>query len=75
MCRNIKRLRREDPPVTRAEFEEAALNLVRKLSGHREPSAANRAVFAKAVAEVTEYSIALLANLKVKGGTKPCVET
>ena len=74
MCRNIKHLRRDDPPVTRGEFEEAALNLVRKLSGHRAPAAPNRAAFDKAVAEITAYSIALLANLQVKGGVKPCVE-
>ena len=75
MCRNIKRLRRDDPPVTRAEFEEAARNLVRKLSGFREPSAENHDVFEEAVAEITAESHDLLKHLKFKGGVSPCVET
>ena len=75
MCRNIKRLRREKPPVTRAEFHEASLNLVRKLSGYRHPSAANKDAFELAVAELTEQSVALLAKLNIKGGVNACVET
>lgn len=75
MCRNIKRLRRAEPPVSRAEFEEAARNLVRKLSGYREPSAANAEVFERAVAEVTASSIELFERLKMKGGIEPCVAT
>jgi hypothetical protein len=75
MCRNIKRLRRDDPPVTRAEFEEAARNLVRKLSGFREPSPKNRDVFEQAVADITAHSIELFERLRFKGGVTPCVET
>lgn len=75
MCRNIKRLRRESPPVTEAEFEEAARNLVRKLSGFREPSALNREIFERAVAEITAHSHELFTKLKFKGGIDPCVET
>jgi hypothetical protein len=61
--------------VTRAEFHEASLNLVRKLSGYRHPSAANKAAFERAVEELTEQSMKLLANLKIKGGVTACVET
>lgn len=68
MCRNIKRLRRADPPVTRAEFEEAARNLVRKLSGFREPSSVNQDVFETAVAEVTAQAMELFDNLQVGRG-------
>jgi hypothetical protein len=75
MCRNIKRLRRADPPVGRAEFEEAARHLVRKLSGYREPAASNREVFEAAVAEITDESRDLLKRLKFKGGVVACVET
>ncbi len=66
MCRNIKRLRRDDPPVTRSEFEEAARNLVRKLSGFREPSHENHDVFEKAVAEITAESQDLLRRIHVR---------
>lgn len=75
MCRNIKRLRREAPPVSRAELEEAALNLVRKLRGYREPSAANRDVFERAVQEITDETMTLFKSLRFKGGVTPCVET
>lgn len=75
MCRNIKRLRRESPPITKAEFEEAARNLVRKLSGYREPSAINHDVFERAVADITKQSQDLFRQLKFKGGVEPSVAT
>lgn len=74
MCRNIKRLRRDDPPVTKAEIEEAALNLVRKLSGFRAPSDKNRVAFATAVQEITNHAAELLQNLPAKK-RKKCAET
>jgi hypothetical protein len=42
MCRNIKQLRNPAQPPTEAEIEAAALQFVRKVSGHRKPSASTR---------------------------------
>ena len=67
MCRNIKQLRRPESPTTYEELEEAALQYVRKVSGYREPSKANRAVFDRAVEEVAQATRVLLADLIVKG--------
>jgi hypothetical protein len=66
MCRNIKRLRRDDPPVTRADFEEAARNFVRKLSGYPKPSAANRDVCDAATRAIAEHALRLFARLGVE---------
>ena len=52
MCRNIKTLSNFAPPATDAEILAAALQLVRKVSGTRTPSAANAAAFDDAVASV-----------------------
>lgn len=52
MCRNIKRLRQPDRAPTDHELHDAALQFVRKISGYREPSRANRAAFDTAVADV-----------------------
>jgi hypothetical protein len=38
MCRSIKRLRTYDEPATLLEFDEAALQFVRKISGFRKPA-------------------------------------
>src|SRR5688572_5167628 len=53
MCRNIKLLHHFEPPATEAEIRDSALQYVRKLSGMREPSRANRVAFARAVDEIT----------------------
>lgn len=42
MCRNIKPLFNLDPPADDVEIREAALQYVRKVSGYRTPSAADR---------------------------------
>ncbi len=63
MCRSIKQLRRPDEPPTPAELEAAALQFVRKVSGYRAPSRANKAAFDAAVAEVTAATVRLLAQL------------
>lgn len=63
MCRSIKTLRGQDP--TQEEIEAAALQFVRKISGYRVPSRANREVFDRAVSEVTEASNRLLEELLV----------
>ena len=66
MCRNIKRLRRDDAPPEDAELEAAALQFVRKISGYRAPSRANQAVFDRAVTEVAAASRRLFEDLVVK---------
>ena len=51
MCRNIQTLYNFEPPATDEEVHAAALQYVRKISGHS-PSQANEAVFLRAVDEV-----------------------
>lgn len=63
MCRNIRRLHNYEPPATESEIHDAALQYVRKLSGTARPSAANRAAFDRAVAEVAAATTALLDSL------------
>ena len=63
MCRSIKTLRRTGEPASHDEIEAAALQFVRKISGYRSPSRANRAAFDAAVAEVTDSSSRLLSSL------------
>lgn len=60
MCRNIRRLRERDVRATDAEIEDAALQFVRKISGFRAPSEANRDAFDAAVREVAASSQRLL---------------
>jgi hypothetical protein len=63
MCRSIKTLRGMQPPATDADVQAAALQFVRKLSGYRQPSAANRRAFDEAVAEVAAAAARLLDGL------------
>ena len=63
MCRSIKQLRRPDEPPTTEEFEAAALQFVRKISGYRKPSKANEAAFNQAVDAVAAASRQLFENL------------
>jgi hypothetical protein len=60
MCRSIKTLRQLDVVATDDEVEAAALQYVRKVSGYRAPSPANREAFHAAVHEVAEASRRLL---------------
>ena len=62
MCRSIKTLRVPDP-VSDDEVRAAALQFVRKVSGFRVPSAANRDAFDAAVDEVTASTRELLDKL------------
>lgn len=64
MCRSIKTLRGEE--YDRTDLDAAALQFVRKISGYRQPSKANREVFDRAVAEIAGSAGRLLAGLTVR---------
>jgi hypothetical protein len=64
MCRNIKKLRLPDRPPTDAELHDAALQYVRKISGFREPSRANRPAFDRAVIGVATVARTLFDELR-----------
>jgi hypothetical protein len=66
MCRNIKPLFNQDPPVTEEEVRDAALQFVRKVSGFRTPSQRNEEAFLAAVDTITAASLALLSSLETK---------
>jgi hypothetical protein len=63
MCRNIRVLHNFEPPTTRDEVHEAALQYVRKVSGMQRPSRANEAAFERAVAAVATATERLLDEL------------
>ena len=63
MCRNIRTLYNFEPPATREEVHDAALQYVRKISGFTSPSQANAAAFERAVEAVTAASARLLDEL------------
>jgi hypothetical protein len=63
MCRSIKTLRSNEVVVTEPEIRAAALQYVRKISGFRQPSNANSAVFEAAVDRITLASKELLEGL------------
>src|SRR5688572_3867217 len=63
MCRNIRTLHNFEPPATREEAHDAALQYVRKISGSTKPSKANQEAFDRAVAAVTEVTERLLDEL------------
>jgi hypothetical protein len=64
MCRSIKTLRGA-PAVSEDDVQAAALQFVRKISGYRAPSAANRAAFDVAVDDVGTATRRLLDDLTV----------
>lgn len=66
MCRNIRRLRRPDGVPTDQELEDAALQFVRKITGYRKPSQANRAAFEHAVRDIARVSGRLFRSLEVR---------
>ena len=70
MCRSIKTLRGSSEPVTDEDVRAAALQYVRKLSGYRQPSRANEAVFEAAVDEITVATQRLLDGLVVRQPTR-----
>jgi hypothetical protein len=63
MCRNIRTLHNFEPPATRDEVHDAALQYVRKVSGSTKPSQANEAAFQRAVDAVAEATLRLLDEL------------
>ncbi len=63
MCRSIHQLHNFEPPAGEDEIREAALQYVRKVSGMRSPSAANRAAFDEAVDAVSAATRHLLGGL------------
>lgn len=69
MCRSIKTLRTEQP-VTAEEIHAAALQYVRKVSGYRQPSKANREVFDSAVNQIAESTRQMLNGLTERSATK-----
>jgi len=60
MCRNIRTLHNFEPPATKAEVHDAALQYVRKISGFTKPSRANEEAFQRAVEVVTAASVEML---------------
>ncbi len=63
MCRNIRPLSNFEPPATDDEIRAAALQYVRKISGTTKPSRANTEAFDRAVEEIAEIYLRLLAEL------------
>ena len=63
MCRNIRTLYNFEPPATREEVHDAALQYVRKISGFTKPSQVNEIAFERAVEAVTAASARLLDEL------------
>jgi hypothetical protein len=64
MCRSIKTLRGLEPPASTDDVHAAALQFVRKVSGYRAPSSANREPFDAAVDAVTAAAERLLHELR-----------
>ena len=70
MCRNIKPLFNFEPPATKDEMHDAALQFVRKISGSTRPSQANEAAFHEAVEEITRSVQKLMQALETKAPPK-----
>ncbi len=65
MCRSIHQLRRPESDPSNEEILAAALQFVRKVSGYRKPSKANKDVFDQAVTEITAATKRLFDQLVV----------
>ncbi|MBV8300991.1 MAG: DUF2277 domain-containing protein [Candidatus Dormibacteraeota bacterium] len=65
MCRSIKTLRAGSVAAPPDDIHAAALQYVRKVSGYRVPSPANRDVFDSAVDNVAAATARLLDELRV----------
>ena len=66
MCRNIKKLRHPERAPSDQEISEAALQFVRKVTGYRQPSKANRAAYERAVTEISAATRALFDELVIR---------
>jgi hypothetical protein len=66
VCRSIKTLRGAEPAADEDDARAAALQFVRKISGYRVPSVANRPVFDEAVDEVMAATTRLLEGLQTR---------
>lgn len=64
MCRNIKPLFNFEPPATKGEMHDAALQFVRKVSGYQHPSQVNEAAFHEAVEDIEKVLKRLLKSLE-----------
>jgi hypothetical protein len=63
MCRSIHELFNFEPTATDEEVHAAALQYVRKVSGHQRPSRVNEEVFLRAIDEVAEATHRLIEGL------------
>ena len=70
MCRNIKPLFNFEPPATRNEMHDAALQFVRKISGYNRPSQTNESAFYDAVEEIEKSVRKLLDALDTNAPPK-----
>ena len=70
MCRNIKPLFNFEPPATRNEIHDAALQFVRKISGYNTPSKVNEAAFHEAVEDIEKVMRKLLKSLDTSAPPK-----
>jgi hypothetical protein len=64
MCRNIKPLFNFEPPASKNEMHDAALQFVRKISGYTHPSQANEAAFHEAVEDIEKVVRKLVLSLE-----------
>ena len=64
MCRNIKPLFNFEPPATKNEMHDAALQFVRKVSGYTHPSHVNEAAFYEAVEDIEAVVRKLMKSLE-----------
>jgi hypothetical protein len=64
MCRNIKPLFNFEPPATKNEMHDAALQFVRKISGYQRPSHTNEAAFNEAVEDIEKVVRKLLKSME-----------
>jgi len=67
MCRNIRVLHHFEPPTTKEEIRDAALQFVRKVSGLNKPSHADEGSFTRAIDEIARSTGELLASLHSRG--------
>jgi hypothetical protein len=70
MCRNIRVLSHFEPPTTREEIHDAALQYVRKVSGFQKPRLVDQSAFDRAVSEIAASTEALVRALSPGGSMR-----